>query len=131
LSLDFVIAATGVRNDLSRRPELTGIADLIATWSDRFTPPPEEVHPELAKLPYLGTHFEFLEKVPSTAPFLAHIYAFNFSAMVSMGLVSTSITGHRYGVPRLVRRVTRSLYLETGRRFIGEPARLHRAGDRS
>jgi cation diffusion facilitator CzcD-associated flavoprotein CzcO len=111
-AFDFVIAATGVRNDLSRRPELTGIADLIATWSDRFTPPPEEVHPELAKLPYLGTHFEFLEKVPSTAPFLAHIYAFNFSAMVSMGPVSTSITGHRYGVPRLVRGVTRSLYLE-------------------
>ncbi|SRR6266446_1384455 len=31
---------------------------------------------------------------------------------LTMGLVSTSITGHRYGVPRLVRRVTRSLYLE-------------------
>jgi len=66
----------------------------------------------LPSSPISGTHFEFLEKVPSTAPFLAHIYAFNFSAMVSMGLVSTSITGHRYGVPRLVRRVTRSLYLE-------------------
>ena len=37
---------------------------------------------------------------------------FNFSAFVSMGPVSTSITGHRYGAPRLVRGITRSLFLE-------------------
>lgn len=111
-AFDFVIAATGLRYDLSSRPELTGIAELVATWSDRFTPPPEEAHPELGRLPYLGKHHEFLEKVAGTAPFLAHIHAFNFSAMISMGPVSTSITGHRYGVPRLVRGITRSLFLE-------------------
>ena len=111
-TFDFVICATGVRYGLGQRPELTGIADDIALWADRFTPPPGEAHPELGKLPYLGEHFEFLEKQPGTAPWLAHVFAFNFSAFVSMGPVATSITGHRYGVPRLVRGITRSLFLE-------------------
>ncbi len=75
---DFVIAATGVRYDLARRPELAGIADLIATWGDRYTPMPDEAHPALGRLPYLGEHYEFLEKAPGTSPFLAHIFAFNF-----------------------------------------------------
>jgi cation diffusion facilitator CzcD-associated flavoprotein CzcO len=111
-TFDFVICATGVRYGLEQRPELTGIAGEIALWADRFTPFPEETHPELAKLPYLGHHFEFLEKRPGTAPWLSQVYAFNFSAFVSMGPVATSITGHRYGVPRLVRGITSSLFLE-------------------
>jgi cation diffusion facilitator CzcD-associated flavoprotein CzcO len=111
-TFDFVIAATGARHDLTARPELSGIAHLIATWADRYTPPPEEAHPTLGRFPYLGAHYEFLEKVPETAPFLAHIYAFNFSAMLSMGPVSTSITGQRFGAPRVVRGISRSLFLE-------------------
>jgi len=111
-AFDFVICATGMHYGLERRPELTGVADKIALWADRFTPPPDEAHAELSKLPYLGRHFEFLEKHPGTAPWLPHIYAFNFSGFVSMGPVATSITGHRYGVPRLVRGITSSLFLE-------------------
>jgi hypothetical protein len=109
---DYVICATGVHYDLERRPELTGIAGEIALWGDRYTPLPEEAHPELARLPYLGHHFEYLEKRPTTAPWLAKIYAFNFSGFVSMGPVATSITGHRFGVPRLVHGITSSLFLE-------------------
>ena len=111
-TFDFVICATGVRYGLEQRPELTGVADKVALWADRFTPRREEDHADLGKLPYLGTHFEFLEKEPGTAAWLSHIYAFNFSAFVSMGPVATSITGHRFGVPRLVRGITRSLFLE-------------------
>ena len=111
-AFDRVICATGVRYGLDQRPELQGIVDDIALWSDRYTPPPEEAHPELGKLPYLGRHFELLEKRPGTAPWLANIFAFNFSGMVSMGPVASSITGHRYGVPRVVRGITRSLFLE-------------------
>jgi len=111
-TFDRVICATGVRNGLEQRPELLGIVDDIALWSDRYTPLPEEAHPELGKLPYLGHDFEFLEKRPGTAPWLANIFAFNFSGFVSMGPVASSITGHRYGVPRVVRGITRGLLLE-------------------
>jgi FAD-dependent urate hydroxylase len=111
-TFDFVICATGVRYGLEQRPELTGIAGDISLWCDRFSPAREDAHPELGKLPYLGHHFEFLEKRPGTAPWLSNIFAFNFSGFVSMGPVATSITGHRYGVPRVVRGITRSLFLE-------------------
>lgn len=111
-TFDRVICATGVRYGLEYRPELVGIASEIALWADRYTPLPGEEHPELGKLPYLGRYFEFLEKSPGTAPYLSNIFAFNFSGMVSMGPVASSITGHRYGVPRVVRGITSSLFLE-------------------
>jgi len=111
-TFDRLICATGVHYGLEQRPELAGIAQDIALWADRYTPLPEEAHPELGKLPYLGHHFEFLEKRPGSAPWLANVFAFNFSAFISMGPVATSITGHRYGVPRLVRGITSSLFLE-------------------
>jgi hypothetical protein len=84
-----VICATGVSFDLSLRCELDGIVDYIAMWSDRFAPAPDEVRPELGKLPYLGKSYEFLEKIPGAAPWLSRIYAFNFSAMASMGQYPT------------------------------------------
>ena len=111
-SFDFVICATGLSFDLALRPELDGIVDDIALWSDRFVPEPGEAHPELGKLPYLGKSYEFLEKSPGAAPWLSRIYAFNFSAMASMGPVSTGISGHRYAIPRIVRGITQSLFLE-------------------
>jgi cation diffusion facilitator CzcD-associated flavoprotein CzcO len=109
---DRVICATGVRYGLEQRPELQGIVDDIALWSDHYTPLPDEAHPELGRLPYLGHSFEFLEKRPGAAPWLSRIFAFNFSGFVSMGPVASSISGHRYGVPRVVRGVTSSLFLE-------------------
>jgi FAD-dependent urate hydroxylase len=72
----------------------------------------DETHPELGKLPYLGKSYEFLEKLPGAALWLSRIYAFNFSAMASMGPVSTGISGHRYAIPRIVRGITESLFLE-------------------
>ena len=109
---DFVICATGVSFDLSLRPELNGIAEDIALWSDRFIPEPHEAHPQLGTLPYLGKRYEFLEKLPGTAPWLARIYAFNFSAMASMGPVSAGISTHSYSILRVVRGITESLFLE-------------------
>jgi len=109
---DFVISATGVSFDLRLRPELNGIVEDIALWSDRFVPEPHEAHTELGKLPYLGKSYEFLEKLPGAAAWLGHIYAFNFSAMASVGPVAAGTSAHRYSIPRLVRGTTESLFLE-------------------
>jgi FAD-dependent urate hydroxylase len=62
---DFVISATGVSFDLALRPELDGIVDDIALWSDRFVPEPHEAHPQLGKLPYLGKRYEFPRRCPA------------------------------------------------------------------
>jgi cation diffusion facilitator CzcD-associated flavoprotein CzcO len=69
-TFDRVICATGVRNGLEQRPELAGIVDDIALWSDRYTPPPDERHFELGKLPYRPARRADLrrERICSTSP---------------------------------------------------------------
>ena len=109
---DDVICATGSAPDLACRPELAPFVDGIALWRDRYVPPAAEQHEQLGAYPYLGRHYEFLEREPGTAPFLNRIYAFNFAGFVSMGPHSTSISGLKYSVPRLVRGITQSLFLE-------------------
>jgi cation diffusion facilitator CzcD-associated flavoprotein CzcO len=109
---DEVICATGSVPDLGSRIELHSFSDDIALWRDRYTPPAHEAREILGFYPYLGSHYELQEKVPGSAPFLNRIYAFNFSAILSMGPHSTSISGHKYSVPRIIRGVTRSLFLE-------------------
>jgi cation diffusion facilitator CzcD-associated flavoprotein CzcO len=111
-AFDHVICATGSMPDLAARQELRSFAGEIALWRDRFTPPPEEQREILGLYPYLGDHYELLEREPGAAPFLKHIYAFNFSAIISMGPHSTSISGHKYSIPRVIRGITRSLFLE-------------------
>ncbi|MGQ9369283.1 NAD(P)-binding domain-containing protein [Azospirillum sp. ST 5-10] len=111
-AFDTVVCATGSAIDLAHRPELRPFAGAIALWEDRYVPPPEEAHPTLGRYPYLGRHYELQPRRPGEADFLQRIYAFNFAAIVSMGPHSTSISGHKYSIPRVVAGVTRSLFRE-------------------
>jgi len=117
-AFDFAICATGSMVDLPARRELRSLAGAIALWRDRYVPPPAETHETLGLYPYLGPHYEFQDRAPAAAPGLNRIYAFNFSGFVSMGPHSTSISGHKYAVPRVVRGVTRSLFLEQQHRLM-------------
>ena len=111
-TFDCVIAATGSQADLSLRPELSGVLADIALWQDRFVPPDAERHPTLGRYPYLDRFYAFQERVPGQAPFLSRIFAFNFASIISCGPHSTSISGHKYAVPRLVQGITSGLFLE-------------------
>ena len=109
---DFIISCTGHDQDLGQRPELATIAGDIALWSDRYTPPDELADERLARYPYLGPHFEFLEKRPGTARWLARIHDFTFGPTMSFGPSGCSISTLRLTVPMLVAGVTRGLFLE-------------------
>ncbi len=111
-AFDFIIFATGVETDLSARSELAPILHQIALWRDRFTPPPGEESDLLARHPYLGAAFEFMERQPGTAPFLGRLHNFTFGAMPSLGLTGAAITGIKYGVRRLVNGLARDLFRE-------------------
>jgi cation diffusion facilitator CzcD-associated flavoprotein CzcO len=111
MRFDFLIVGTGFLIDVGLRRELSGIAPHIATWADRFTPPEGESSALLAGHPYLGDSFQFTEKVPGTAPYLANIHNFTFGATPSMGLSGASISGMKYGVRRLVAGLARDLYV--------------------
>jgi FAD-dependent urate hydroxylase len=111
-AFDFIIFATGVETDLSARSELAPILHQIALWRDRFTPPPGEESDLLARHPYLGAAFEFMERRPGSAPFLGRLHNFTLGAMPSLGLTGAAITGIKYGVRRLVNGLARDLFRE-------------------
>jgi cation diffusion facilitator CzcD-associated flavoprotein CzcO len=119
-NFEFIIFATGVETDLSTRPELAQVVQHIALWRDRFSPPPGEESAQVGAHPYLGTAFEFTERKPGTAPFLARLHNFTFGAMPSLGLTGASIVGLRYGVPRLVRGLVRDLFREDATAHYGD-----------
>jgi FAD-dependent urate hydroxylase len=110
--VDFVIVATGCVTDLAARPELSLFEAQIARWADRYTPPVQEAHEDLLRHPYLGQSFEFSERHPGQAPYLAHLYNYTFGGLLSMGFGGASISGLKYSAARLVSGITRSLFVE-------------------
>ncbi len=108
---DHLICATGLRPGLDRRPELAEIAPRAVLWGERFAPPPGEDHPGLARYPYLGPNYEFLPRDPGDA-WLRRVFAFNAASVLSHGPHSTSISGLRQSVPRVVAGITRLLFVE-------------------
>lgn len=109
---DFGIIGTGFVTDLRRRPELASCVDQIALWSDRYTPPAEDAHADLQRHPYLGPAFQFTERTPGAAPWLANLHNFTFGGLLSLGFGGASISGMKYAVPRLVAGITASLFVE-------------------
>ncbi|OQP86444.1 oxidoreductase [Rhizobium rhizosphaerae] len=108
---DHLLLGTGYRIDVAARPELRDHAAEIATWADRFTPPPGEEDATLLGYPYLGPAFELQEKRPGSLPMLAHIHIFNNMAVPSLGPICNGITGLKSGVPKLVAGLCRSLFV--------------------
>ncbi|MFT8242820.1 SidA/IucD/PvdA family monooxygenase [Roseomonas sp. BN140053] len=109
---DHVVIGTGTAFDLSLRPELAALAPHILLWRDAYAPPPGLDFPPLGACPYLTGGFAFREKVPGTAPALRHIHFMGYGAAPSMGLSGASISGMKYGVPRLVDGICRALWLD-------------------
>jgi cation diffusion facilitator CzcD-associated flavoprotein CzcO len=120
LRADHLLLATGTSIDLEARPELRTIAAATVRWRDRYEPPSGEDDPAVAALPYLGPHYEFLPVGPADA-WVSRAFCYNFASRVSHGPHSTSISGHRHCVPRIVRGITATLFAEQAQDL---PARL-------
>lgn len=108
---DFAIAGTGYTHELSQRPELAGLADVVLRWRDRFEPPAHERDDELGAAPYLGAGLELLEKTPGTAPWLRDIHIYNPGGFASTGLPLGDVPSIRGYVPAVVRRISEDLLL--------------------
>jgi cation diffusion facilitator CzcD-associated flavoprotein CzcO len=109
---DFVICGTGFDMNIHARPELAGVADHVATWADRYAPPPEQADARLGRYPYLDEGMAFTEKQVGDAPWVRDIFCFNFGATMSFGPSGSSISAMKYAVPRLVSAVTAALFRE-------------------
>jgi cation diffusion facilitator CzcD-associated flavoprotein CzcO len=107
---DFLICGTGIDMDFSLRPELSRFGDNIATWGHRYVPPDTERNDRLARFPYLGADYAFVEKEPGRTPWIADIHLFAIASTMSFGPSGSSINAMTTAVPKLVSGITRGLF---------------------
>jgi len=62
--------------------------------------------------PYLGPAFEFTPRAPADAALLHGLFAFNYSALISLGLSASALSGMKNALPRLVRGIADQLFLD-------------------
>ncbi len=112
LTYDYLILATGFAIDASKQRELSVIKDKILLWKDR--PGIKNLQGPISfyHSPYLGSHFQFLEKQHGTAPYLKDIYCFNYAATLSHGLLSGDIPGIGLGAQRLARGIASDFFTQ-------------------
>ncbi len=110
--IDHALVATGYAIDAAFRPELSDFARHIEVWADRPGLPAIPNATTTGRFPYLGPSFEYREREPGAAPYLSHIYAPNFSALVSFARHVGDVPSLKAAIPRLVRGISRSLFVE-------------------
>jgi FAD-dependent urate hydroxylase len=111
LRADHLLLGTGATVELEARAELRSLAGAVLRWRDRFTPAPGEEDGRLAALPYLDDHYGFMPRAQDDK-WVERVFCFNAAGHLSHGPHSTSISGHRHCLPRVVRGVTERLFRE-------------------
>jgi len=116
-TFDFVVLSTGLISDPTLRPELAGVAPAIARWGDRVPVPegvdaPQGIRDLIAAHPYLGPAFEFLPVRPDLADQVHGLFAFNYSALLSLGLSASALSGLQQALPKLVSGIADQLFLD-------------------
>ena len=109
---DFLVLSTGLKTDAALRPELAAVAGDIALWRDRYTPSSGTANPLIDEHPYLGPGFEFQGKTTAGSARLYGLFAFNYSALASLGLSAAALSGTTFALPRLVNAVTGQLFMD-------------------
>lgn len=107
---DFVICGTGIDMNFAGRPELKNCAANIATWADRYQPPPDEKSPRLGRFPYLADDYALVERTAGETPWIADIHVFAIASTMSFGASGSSINAMTTAVPKLVNGLTRGLF---------------------
>jgi len=109
-AVDFVICGTGIDMNFAGRPELRNCAANIATWADRYQPPPDERSPRLGRFPYLADDYAMMERVAGETPWIADVHVFAIASTMSFGASGSSINAMTTAVPKLVHGLTRGLF---------------------
>lgn len=115
---DYLILGTGFVTDLGLRPELGAVADQIALWSDRFTPPRGQEFDDLGRHPYLGPSGEFLPKKADGPEWISSLFCYTFAGLPSLGFAGAFISGLKYSLPKLVDGITAQLYRDDAEHFL-------------
>lgn len=111
-TFDHLFIGCGFSMDARNRPELAPLADNMATWTDRLTPPTDQPDPWLASYPYLNRDLSFAERVPGRTPVLRNLFCFNYGATVTNAHSGASLSGLRYGIEPLIHGLTYALWVD-------------------
>jgi cation diffusion facilitator CzcD-associated flavoprotein CzcO len=114
---DHLLLGTGATVEIEARPEYTTLAGVVLRWSDRFEPDACDQNESLGTLPYLDANYAFLAR-DAAQDWVSRVFCFNFASVLSHGPHSTSISGHRHCVPRVVRGVTGRLFADQAASFL-------------
>jgi cation diffusion facilitator CzcD-associated flavoprotein CzcO len=106
----FVISGAGTEIDFAERGELKNFAGNIATWADRYQPPPEEQNPRLGRYPYLADDYALTERVAGATPWISNVHLFAFASTMSFGPSGSSINAMTTAIPKLVYGLTQGLF---------------------
>lgn len=117
---DLVILSTGLVSDPGLRPELALVAPQVARWKDRFTAPANQANPLIDAHPYLGPGFELLPRDPGDGKALHGLFAFNYSALISLGLSAAALSGLQRALPRLIQGLSDQLFLDDRDRLLAD-----------
>jgi len=109
-SADFVICGTGIDMNFAGRRELQNCAANIATWADRYLPPPDERNSRLGRFPYLADDYALTERVTGATPWITDVHVFAIASTMSFGASGSSINAMTTAVPKLVHGLTRGLF---------------------
>ncbi len=109
---DYIVLGTGFSVDGTKRSELQHVMPAIQLWEEHVPPEILAKMPKLGRFPYLGEHFQFLEKEKGLAPYLKNLYCFNYGAILSHGMVSGDIPGVSYGATRLATGIAADFFTE-------------------
>jgi len=119
-TFDFLIISTGLITDPALRPELKLVEKHIARWGDCYNAPAELDNPLLDSHPYLSPGFALNGRDNVGQNLLHGLFTYNYSALVSCGIVASALSGLRFGIPRLVTAVADQLFLDDRKEILND-----------
>jgi hypothetical protein len=117
-TFDFLIISTGLVTNPSLRPELKLVEKHIIRWGDLYKAPCQIANPMIDAHPYLSPGFAFQSRDDEGKKHLYGLFAFNYSALISCGILASALSGMRFGIPKLVSEVSNQLFLDNRKEIL-------------
>lgn len=117
-TFDFLIISTGLITDPALRPELMLVEKHTLRWGDCFKATEEITNPAIDAHPYLSQGFALQSRNAVGKKLLHGIYTYNYSALISCGIVASALSGMRFGLQRLVSAIADQLFKDDQKQIL-------------